>query len=69
MHRPYRAPLPTPSPSPTPAIVLALALLGVLLVGGWKTVGQLSELPGTIFTTPDDVRNPSPAAGTPGQRG
>lgn len=66
MHRPYRAPLPTPSPSPTPAIVLALALLGVLLVGGWKTVGQLSELPGTIFTTPDDVRNPSPTAGTPG---
>ena len=68
MHRQDRAPLPPSSPSPTPAIVLALVLLGALLGGGWMAVGQLSELPSTIYTTPENTHRASPpsaSAGTP----
>lgn len=66
MHRHKRTPLTTPSQSPTPAIVLALALLGALVVGAWKAAGQLSELPGTIYTTPENIRHPSAVAGPAG---
>jgi len=66
MHRHKRTPLTTPSQSPTPAIVLALALLGALVVGAWKAAGQLSELPGTIYTTPENIRHPSAVAGPTG---
>lgn len=45
--------------SPTPAIVLALALLGALLAGAWQAVRQLNEVPGTVFTTPDNAYRPA----------
>jgi hypothetical protein len=46
--------------------VLALALLGALLVGAWKAAGQLSEQPGTIYTTPENIRRPHAVAGPAG---
>ncbi|WP_042424430.1 DUF3106 domain-containing protein [Comamonas granuli] len=48
-----------PSRSPTPAIVLALALLGALVAGAWQAIRQLNEVPGTVFTTPDNAYRPA----------
>jgi len=49
--------------------VLALALLGALLTGAWQAVRQLNEVPGTVFTTPDNAYRPAdpsaPANGRP----